>query len=100
MNETLASQLKYKEQFNSEKGNKISMPLEEDLHTQTLDFAQKNVSQARYVQKPDTAEFTKLEKTYDQDRHAEQLNYVSDARYKQKLEKTYDQDRHAEQLNY
>ena len=86
MNETLASQLKYKEQFNSEKGNKISMPLEEDLHTQTLDSAQKNVSQARYVQKPDTAEFTKLEKTYDQDRHAEQLNYVSDARYKQKLE--------------
>ena len=84
--DTLLSARKYKEQFLEEAGQATALELKDDLLMTTLDKSQKNASKAAYVQKADTADFTKLEKTYDHDRHQDNLQVVSDARYKQKLD--------------
>merc|ERR1711892_856218 len=69
--DTLLSARKYKEQFLEDAGQSTALLLKDDLLMTTLDKSQKQASKTAYKQKTDASDFTKLEKTYDQDRHQE-----------------------------
>merc|ERR1711970_1626679 len=84
--DTLLSARKYKEQFLEEAGQSTALQLKDDLLMTTLDKSQKQASKTAYKQQTDASDFTKLDKTYDQDRHQDNLQVVSDARYRQKLD--------------